>query len=287
MANETTLMRHPARAKNIPVNARGDGARNVPIRNRMADGVTSAAEPAQRQAETMAKVQPRMAPARREVVEAVERERNRIGRDLHDGIQGTLVGVHLMLGAIKQRLAGDRIDGECVAREIDGLARIVQDTIGQMRGIAMGLCPVDLKVDGLAKAFNLLADTTSSLFGIPCHFVCEKPVYIEDAVVATQLYYIGHEAVNNARKHAKAGNISIRMEGERDWVTLTVEDDGVGLPEGRPPLNGMGLRAMHYRAKLIGATIRIRSKARRGTAVECFLSAAGAAAERGDRKSVV
>jgi two-component system CheB/CheR fusion protein len=190
-----------------------------------------------------------------------------------------LVGVRLMLGAIRQRLDGGRIDGECLASEIDGLARIIQETIDQMRGITMGLCPLDLKVGGLTKAFRLLADTTTSLFGIPCRFVCEKPIHIEDANVAAQLYYIGHEAVNNARKHAKARNICIKMESEPGWLALTVEDDGVGLPEGRPPAGGMGLRAMHDRAMLIGATIGIRSEAQRGTAVECFLSADREAAE--------
>jgi len=61
--------------------------------------------------------------------------------------------------------------------------------------------------------------------------------------------------VNNARKHAKARSISIRMDYEEDWLKLIVEDDGVGMPEDRVPVNGIGLRAMHYRAKLIGAGI--------------------------------
>ena len=263
MDDETTLLPATAGTTNITLNGRGDGE-------------TSTARPGRRQAVIKAKAPPRKGPLRRQVVEAVERERNRIGRDLHDGIQGTLLGLHLMLGAMKRRLDGDRIDRQRMERDIDNLACIVQDTIGQMRGIALGLCPVDLEVDGLTKAFRLLAATTSKLSGIRCRFLCGKPVRIEDPVIATQLYYIGHEAVNNARKHAKARNISIRMEGQRDWVTLTVEDDGIGLPEGRPAASGMGLKAMHYRATLIGATIEIRSAMRRGTAVECFLSASGA-----------
>jgi len=122
---------------------------------------------------------------------AIDRERSRIGRDLHDGIQGTLIGIDLMLGAMKRRLAAKPIDRERMDRDFEDLARIVRDTIGQTRGIAMGLCPVDLKVDGLTKAFSILAATTSSLFRIDCRFLCDKPVHIKDEVVATQLYYIG------------------------------------------------------------------------------------------------
>ena len=282
MDAKTTSVPHEAQDKDITVTGGRDNARNVPARDEVTEGTTPAAQRGPPQPDTKAKALSRMAQdqrVHREVIKAIDRERNRIGRDLHDGLQGTLIGIDMMLGAMKRRLADDLMDRECMGKEIDSIADIVRETIRQTRGIAIGLCPVDLKVDGLTKAFSLLADTTSNLFRINCRFVCEKPVRIEDEVVATQFYYIGHEAVNNARKHAKPKSIFIRMEGQRDWIRLIVEDDGVGLPEGHVPVNGMGLRAMYYRAKLIGATIGIRKGEPRGTAIECTLSAAAAAGE--------
>ena len=216
----------------------------------------------------------------RKVLEATDRERNRIGRDLHDGVQGNLVGISMMLEAMKRHLAGGQVDSEHMAADIDNLSHVVRQTIRQTRAIAMGLCPVDLELDGLVKAFSLLASTTTSLVGIDCRFRCEKPVRIGDEVVAMQLYYIAHEAVNNACKHAQARSILITIESGRECLTLTVEDDGVGLPEDRVPVNGMGLRTMYYRAKLIGATLEMRRGTRHGATVECSIPVVDPAAER-------
>ena len=246
-------------------------------------GTTFESQQGRSLADAMARAPGRMAKhwrVERTVLEATDRERNRIGRDLHDSVQGNLVGISMMLKAMKRRVVGGQVDSEHMAADIDSLSHVVQETIRQTRGIAMGLCPVDLEVDGLVKAFSLLASTTTSLVGIDCRFRCETPVRIGDEATAVQLYYIAHEAVNNACKHAQARSILITIESGRECLTLTVEDDGVGLPEDRVPVNGMGLRTMHYRAKLIGATLAMRRGTRQGATIECSIPVANPPTER-------
>jgi signal transduction histidine kinase len=83
------------------------------------------------------------------------------------------------------------------------------------------------------------------------------------------LYRIAQEAVTNAVKHARAGEISIGLSAGGGKLTLTVSDDGVGIQRVRS--DGVGLRIMRYRAWAIGASLAIESGLERGTLVRCTL----------------
>jgi PAS domain S-box-containing protein len=207
----------------------------------------------------------------REVLEATEREQRRIGRDLHDSIQGSLTGLSFMLTAFKNRLLGDKSKPANLAVDVDELATIVRDTLKQTRGLSRGLCPVDLKGEGLMNAIEQLASTTAGLFRVPCQFQCPSPVMVRDEGVATQLYYVCREAVNNALKHAKAKIIVISLQSGPESLSLSVEDDGVGIPAGQCPTGGLGLRTMAYRARMIGASLEVRPGPRGGTMVSCSI----------------
>ena len=205
----------------------------------------------------------------REVLEATESEQRRIGRDLHDSIQGSLVGIGFMLSAHKIQVLREGSSREALAAKIDTLSKIVNDTLVQTRGLAQGLCPVDLKGDGLAHALEQLAATTSGMFRMDCQFTCEEPVTVSDESVATQFYYIAQEAVNNSVKHAKSKRIAMRLEQREDRLSVAVEDDGIGISLDACSTGGMGLRTMHYRARLIGARLSIGPGKNGGTAVAC------------------
>lgn len=127
---------------------------------------------------------------------------------------------------------------------IDELIGVTRELIRQTRELARSLCPVDLAGEGLPKALEQLA--TSS-----------------------HLYYISCEAVNNALKHAQSERIVISLQGGSDGLTLSIEDDGIGLPAD-PPVGGMGLRTMGYRASAIGVVLSIRRARKAGTIVECY-----------------
>lgn len=202
----------------------------------------------------------------REVLEATEREQQRIGRDLHDSIQGSLVGMKMMLEVAKHSASAKSPE---LAGRLDEIMDIADQTLKQTRSLSRSLCPMELAGNGLARALERLAATTDSLFRVPCSFVCSDANRIEDEQAASQLYYISHEAVNNAIKHAKAKQIAIRLSCRPEGIDLWIEDDGVGISEVVCPTGGMGLRTMSYRAKMIGAKLSVSRGPGGGTVVQC------------------
>jgi len=113
------------------------------------------------------------------------------------------------------------------------------------------------------------------LFQVGCHFECEPPVLIRESDVATHLYHIAQEAVNNSLKHSRPRRILIHLAGG-DAPFLRIEDDGVGSHElwsGAPGAKGMGLLIMSYRAKMIGGALEIGPGLDGGTSVSCTFPA--------------
>jgi two-component system CheB/CheR fusion protein len=98
---------------------------------------------------------------------------------------------------------------------------------------------------------------------------CPQPVLVRDNTVATHLYRIAQEAVNNAIKHSRAGSILIELKTENNRIELKISDDGIGIPISRSPSGGMGLHIMNYRAQAIGGTLTIERAPGHGTIVSC------------------
>jgi signal transduction histidine kinase len=146
---------------------------------------------------------------------------------------------------------------------------MVEEGIDLARNMARGLYPVEMEAEGLMAAFQELGDTISKGAKIQCVFECDAPVLIHDAAAAAHLYRIAQEAVRNALRHAKAKRIGINLSERDGLVKLTVEDDGIGLPESGPAGNGLGLRIMAHRAAVIGGTFAIEPAPTGGTMVTC------------------
>jgi signal transduction histidine kinase len=120
-------------------------------------------------------------------------------------------------------------------------------------------------------ALSELASRTSDLHGVNCSFECDEPVCVLDNQTAMHLYRLSQEAVTNAVKHGRGHNILISLADDSELLTLTIEDDGRGLPATRESNAGSGLRIMRYRAELIGATLSVGPAQPRGTIVNCLL----------------
>ena len=202
----------------------------------------------------------------REILEIGRREQRRIGQDLHDAVGQHLTGVAFLAKVLEKRLSERALPEAANASQI---AKTINETIIQARGLARGLCPVDLSADGLMAALQEHAANVEGLFGVRCNFLCDEPVLVHDDEVAMHLYRIAQEAVNNAVKHGKARTIEIAMAANGGHPTLTVKDDGVGLPDDSEHSEGMGLRIMNYRARMIGATFDVRRGSHGGTVVVC------------------
>jgi signal transduction histidine kinase len=97
-------------------------------------------------------------------------------------------------------------------------------------------------------------------------------VLIHDDAAATHLYRITQEAVRNAISHGKAKRVGISLSENNQMVKLSIEDDGVGLPEENQPTQGLGVRIMAYRAGMIGGTFAIEPAPTGGTIVTCSMS---------------
>ena len=121
----------------------------------------------------------------------------------------------------------------------------------------------------MPAALQELGDITQKLFGIRCDVECGDPVAIQDTAMATHAFRIAQEAVNNAARHSGAKRVTIRLTQQYDTVTLTVVDDGKGLPEKLARATGMGLSIMAHRAQMIGGTFQIDRGQNGGTRVAC------------------
>jgi signal transduction histidine kinase len=114
------------------------------------------------------------------------------------------------------------------------------------------------------------AGEVEDLFAVTCRFECFTPVLIHDDTVATPLYYIAREAVNNAIKHGHAREIFIRLSADERQGALSIEDNGCGIGKIAAGNKGMGMHLMNYRARMVGGSLEVQRLDRSGTVVTCL-----------------
>jgi signal transduction histidine kinase len=203
-----------------------------------------------------------------ELLDITEKERRRIGLDLHDDLGQKLSGIALMTKGLQLRLAKQRA-GE--AQEASKIHKLVQQAMSHASDLAHDLATLDLKETDLRGALAELAARVKELFEISCQFNAEGTVPALDPAVVSQLYKIAQEAVTNAIKHGKAKKVKISLSNGGELVVLRVQNDGQPFPDLKSRSTGMGLRIMNYRASIIGASLEIKGVGTRGTLVTCSL----------------
>ncbi len=203
-----------------------------------------------------------------EILRISEEERRKIGNNLHDGLGPHLVGIKFMLNLHRQKL--ERI-GVAEAGDVAEINSLLDQAITQTRMMVKGLCPVDIDAEGLIFALQELAAQVESVFSVQCRLVCDESITFSDNVMATQIYYIVQEAINNAIKHARPGRIDIIFNRKIGTITLSIDDNGAGFSRsaGRP--GGMGISIMKYRARMINAILDVIRNHTGGTSVICIL----------------
>ncbi len=226
----------------------------------------------------------------RHVLEIAAEEQRRIGHELHDGTGQELTGLAFIASALLGLLS-DLPPTESP----DGPVRPVPETkYSQLRGVAESLCqrlveanrhvhqlsygimPVQIDAEALRSALQELAASITSAGGVACVFECRSPVVVSDNTVATHLYRIAQEALNNAVRHANGTEIRISLERRDGRIVLTVSDNGVGIDLSKSArraraddTGGLGLGTMEYRAGIIGGTLRVAPRPGGGTVVTC------------------
>jgi signal transduction histidine kinase len=204
-----------------------------------------------------------------EIAEVADRERRRLGQNLHDSLGQHLTGTALAAQVLRDKLA-DRSAAEVA--HADKVVHYIEEGIDLTRNLARGFFSPELEADGLNVALQGLAENISERFRVPCTFNGDDAVHVGDATTATQLYHIAQEAVINAVKHASANRIDIELAQNGQKLTLVVSDDGRGFPEKLPEPPGLGLRLMAHGASLIGGKLAIARSRDGGTLVICKLN---------------
>jgi signal transduction histidine kinase len=206
------------------------------------------------------------------ILEISAREQRRIAQDLHDGLGQHLTGIAFMSKVLEQKLSDQSLPEAVEAAKI---VRMVNQAIDNTRELARGLHPVAAEPLGLVSALKKWANEVEELFHIDCNFRCPKPLLIHDANVATNLYRIAQEAVNNAIRHGKSGHIVIGLSSKSGTGTLTIRDDGDGFPKKPTTQPGVGLSIMNYRADMVGGSLKVQPNEDRGITVTCMFPIRG------------
>lgn len=201
------------------------------------------------------------------ILEISAREQRRIGQDLHDGLGQHLTGIAFMTKVQEQKLMEK---GLSEAADAGKIVKLVNEAIHKTRELARGLLPVVSDAEGLMSALRQWAGEVEDLFAVHCRFQCFAPVLIYDDTVATHLYYVAREAVNNAIKHGHARQIAIRLAADEHQGALTIQDDGCGIGSIVPGNKGMGLHLMNYRARMVGGSLQVQRVSTGGTMVTCL-----------------
>lgn len=198
--------------------------------------------------------------SRNAAITAIEEERRRLRRDLHDGLGPTLSGVAFATDAARNQLVGDPAAAD------DLLAQLRADTtaaIAEVRRLVEGLRPPALDELGLLGAVRQHAATLHADGGSPLQVTISAPEPLPELSAAAEVtaYRIVVEALTNVARHADATSAAVELSVAGDDLRLSVQDDGRGARSWRP---GVGMSSMRERAEQVGGTLTARPRAEGG-----------------------
>jgi signal transduction histidine kinase len=196
------------------------------------------------------------------VIDGEERERQRLSRELHDGIGQLLIAIKLRLESLLYQ------DGKEVKNSIQELKKYFDQIIDEVRRISNNLMPSVLEAFGLVIAFRNLFLDTEEHSDLKIHFESSGNFEMIDKKIMTYVYRLTQEAINNIVKHAEAKDVWVKLTRKNDLLTLDIEDNGIGFhPETAGKGGGSGIHNMRERASLLQGHITIKSVEGKGTTI--------------------
>ena len=222
------------------------------------DAVSAAAgialENARLQAELQARVQ-ELKGSRERVIEAGQKERQRLERNLHDGAQQRLIALSLDLSRLEQRL-GDDPDSRA---GLDQARQEIALSLEELRAVARGIHPAIVSGHGLEVALESLAARAP----VPVTLTVELDDRVDERVEVAA-YYVVSESLANIGKHAAATSATVAASCANGDLVIEVVDDGVG---GADSERGTGLRGLADRVEALGGRLRVWTPPGGGTRV--------------------
>ncbi len=213
------------------------------------------------QAELRARVE-ELKGSRTRVIEAGQKERQRLERNLHDGAQQRLIALSLRLRLLEQKLA-EQPDARA---QLDNARHEIALSLEELRAVARGIHPAVLTGHGLAVALESLAAAASLPVRLTVEIDRRLPEQVEVAA-----YYVVSESLANVAKHAQATHATVDVAEHADSLVVEVLDDGVG---GADTERGSGLRGLADRVEALGGRLKVWTPHGGGTRVQAAIPCA-------------
>lgn len=195
------------------------------------------------------------------IIKGEETERQRLARDLHDGLGGMLSGVKLSLSSMK----GNAIVSEQSVKEFDHALDMLDASIKELRRVAHNMMPEALIRSGLKDALSDFCSSLNESCPMNISFQFVGTFQRTKSELEINCFRIVQELVNNALKHSQATELVVQMIQEPDRLCLIVQDNGVGFdPEIVKQQKGMGITSVKSRVELMNGTIDVASKPGQG-----------------------
>ncbi|MBT3337256.1 MAG: GAF domain-containing protein [Anaerolineae bacterium] len=218
------------------------------------------------------------------MVEVQEEARKKLARDLHDGPTQSVSAIAMRINLVRMMLtrAPEKVEDELL--RVEDLAR---RTTKEIRHMLFTLRPLVLESQGLRAALESMAEKMTETFGQSVEVEVDEKL-IEQLEMGKQgvIFFIAEEAVNNARKHAKANQINVRLRAlEHSLIVLEIKDNGVGFDvkavnKHYEKRGSLGMVNLTERTELINGLLHIDSAPGKGTNVQVFIPLTEDAADR-------
>jgi signal transduction histidine kinase len=190
--------------------------------------------------------------SRLRIITAGLNERRRMSRDLHDGLQGSLMAVNVVLAAARSKTTDVGI-----LQMIDRARELVGQAVSELRGLVLAIYPNNLDILGLQEAIRTLVERLDM----------NVDIRFGNAEISSdlelELYFLVSEAMTNVKKHAHASHVGIDISVSDGMISVEITDDGVG---GADP-NGPGLTGLARRVTGRGGGLSISSPSGQGTTI--------------------
>jgi PAS domain S-box-containing protein len=204
----------------------------------------------------------------RRMLENLETERQRVARELHDDVGQAVATVGVLLHTLTQTPGA-------IAEAMRPALESTLATIGGMTESVARLCreyhPAELVGLGLEDTLRAYVREFSRRYGVACRLSTAALGESLGGECELHLYRIVQETLTNVARHAGARQVTVRLARRGQTLVLAIQDDGVGFVPGAAEPRGLGLVTMRERAEIMGATLTIRSRPRRGTEVRLVL----------------
>jgi PAS domain S-box-containing protein len=201
-----------------------------------------------------------------QILEISDREQERLGQELHDGLCQQLTAIGFLVRATALRLNNHRVVHQ---DDLEKIAQLINSSVMDARNIARDLHKEDIGAAEFVPALRNMVER--KIWKTPCRLEIKTELNIEDDKVASQLYRILREALINANKHARATQIVLEVRRVKNELVFSVTDNGVGLSRKPKAGQGLGFHIMQYRAQSVGARLEFESPKRGGSRVACYL----------------